>query len=690
MGRRDTSIERRIRKLASAATLKRIRQDREKVSKSLRPLLRTLAARFLDADFDVNALKRAHGIRDNNFSTVFAREVGTPPKAYLNDCRLEVGAWLLERTTLPVGRVAKLCGFDNRTTFGVGFTARSGLSPRDYRRRHGFARIDPAEMERGLSGLLDAERGKGLGRHLLEVGLHLGELYEGFEANLVAVDRALNAAEYDVALALLRRAESLAGEEESFDATAVTARFAVAWHGRGAARAGAGDVDRAFADLARAREAYEAAGELPPRLRCRRQHLERLGVSCETDGALYDALCPACRDALMSDAGRTLREHLHCALEPVPRGLEWFRIACDNCYRVVWRAISAARLGHLDDAFQAAWLCEAAKPLLHDQKSPSSRGRLIAALARVEAGVHGDQNDRLEFCDLALTDAKELGDPLLVARARTWRANVLRAKGALLEARAEVAAAKEACQESPWLAAFHGSMESLLEDSASNYREALRLARSAAELYEPLDLHFFGLMRVQQANALFFLERFEEAIEHDLSALDYLDERRDPIPTTAVVPIHQAVSLGCLGRWDRAELALSRCRFDRETYPGLAASEVFDHACLKLGSGRGREALRDFSESKARFEKLHRPRPAALAVSYSVEANAHLGDRVGAIENAAAALRFFEAAGCTRDTLEALGKLRALLESAEVDVKAVTALVRRLCRANGGWLPEPD
>ena len=63
MSRRDQSVERKLRDQASVATQERIHQDREKVSRTLRPLLRPLAARFLDADFDVNALRLEHGIR---------------------------------------------------------------------------------------------------------------------------------------------------------------------------------------------------------------------------------------------------------------------------------------------------------------------------------------------------------------------------------------------------------------------------------------------------------------------------------------------------------------------------------------------------------------------------------------------------------------------------------------------------
>jgi len=682
---------------AAAAAVARIRADQARFSERLHPLFDTLAARFTAIDFDVNALCRESGFERTQASSWFASEVGKTLKSYLTDCRLRVAADLLAHTTFQVYRVARLSGYVNVKTFSGAFkTWSGGRTPGQYRANPDPGRplrspvADPARVEAAFAGRPSV----GELRELYEETEQLSQALRGlcpepFSEVLAAADHALGAADYNTALTHLTRAERHS-ERGLFAPTEIRVRFAVAWHGCGAAHTLDGDVDRAFIDLANARETYATAGELPLKLRRRRCHLERIGVSCETTGVLYDALCSACRDELKNDAGRSLCEHLRRALEAVPRGLEWFHTACDECYRVVWRAISAARLGLLADAFQAAWLCETAKPHLRDPQAPPSRGRFIAALAQVEASLHGDQNERLKFCDLALADAEQLGDFRLVAEARTWRANVLRAKGELSEARAELATAKEVCQASPWLAALHRRMEGLMEDSATNFRAALRLARDAAGFYESLDSHLVGVLRVHEANALFFLGEYETAIEHDLNALGFLDHRRDPITAHGAVPIHLAISFGSLGRLERAELALSQCQYDRKAYPGLMASEAFTRACLRLEQGRAPEALRCFVEAREGFEELHRARPAALVTSYSVEASARLGDRAGALENAATALRFFEAAGCARDTLEALGKLRTLLESDQVDVKAVSVLVRRLCRENGGWLPEPQ
>ncbi len=91
-----------------------------------------------------------------------------------------------------------------------------------------------------------------------------------------------------------------------------------------------------------------------------------------------------------------------------------------------------------------------------------------------------------------------------------------------------------------------------------------------------------------------------------------------------------------------------------------------------------------------RFERLHRPRDVALAASYSVEAFARRGERAEAIEKAAVALRFFEAAGCGKDAVAELRKLQDLLATDAVDAEAVTLHVRRLAGRHGGWLPEPE
>jgi hypothetical protein len=195
------------------------------------------------------------------------------------------------------------------------------------------------------------------------------------------------------------------------------------------------------------------------------------------------------------------------------------------------------------------------------------------------------------------------------------------------------------------------------------------------------------MVLIQQATAYCYLCEHTESVASSQEALSLLDGRRDPFPGGAI-PVNLAVYHALVGDWESAESTLSTCRFDRHAHPGLAATEVLHRACLELLRGRAREAVRFFADAKERFARLHRPLGAALAASYSVEAHARIGDRAQAIESAAAALHFLQAAGCTQDVLEAAARLRALLEKAQIDVMAVTGGARRLARRHGGWLPE--
>jgi transcriptional regulator GlxA family with amidase domain len=51
----------------------------------------------------------------------------------LRDLRMKRAGYLLEKTDLPVKRVAELVGFASRSAFTRAFEANTGQSPRDFR-----------------------------------------------------------------------------------------------------------------------------------------------------------------------------------------------------------------------------------------------------------------------------------------------------------------------------------------------------------------------------------------------------------------------------------------------------------------------------------------------------------------------------------------------------------------------------
>lgn len=647
----------KLRDRAAQPALQRIRGDSHRVSKELKPLLVLIESRLFDPKLDVNTLWRVSGLNKGRATSRFGEELGVTPWVYITDRRLEVAADLLTSTDLKIYQIGQAVGYDAcHDTFSKAFSRGNGLTPSAYRQSRGARNGKPPGYENTAKA-----------------------------ANLID-DPIIPAAAYGDPGTSRRgasRADEAAGRDRELQELA--ARLGLASHERAVERTRDGDVDRAWDDLALARHCYAAAGRLPPAVKRRRRLMP---VSHSTDAALSSALCPECRARLAGDEGRTVRRHLCRSLLLVPRDLAWFDASCDECYRVVWQAISRARHGLMEDAWKAWWL--SVNVDLDDHAAPPSRGRIIAALDEVEKRVLADQLERKVFCDLAVEDAVAIGDPMLEAGARIWLGGVLRALSEFTEARAELAKTAEASRETPWLAALKERMAGILENDLNNSREALDLLRSAATRYESLDPHVCGLLLMQQASVYFFQSDFEETIALAREALHWLDCRRDPLPANAAVPIHLASSYALLGKWAKAESALEQCRLAEDAGGSIAAAKTFTHACLELLRGRAQVSLRLFAEAKECFEKLNRPLDYALAASYSVEAHARLGDWAGAVENASAALGFFQTAGCSQDAIDALRKLQYLMRAKVIDVTSVTANVRCVTRRLGGWLPEPE
>lgn len=71
----------------------------------------------------------------SQFSEVFRRLTGTPPKAYLLARRLDHAAALLASTDLTVAQAAAMAGFESVPHFHELFRARRGLTPAEYRKK---------------------------------------------------------------------------------------------------------------------------------------------------------------------------------------------------------------------------------------------------------------------------------------------------------------------------------------------------------------------------------------------------------------------------------------------------------------------------------------------------------------------------------------------------------------------------
>jgi len=400
---------------------------------------------------------------------------------------------------------------------------------------------------------------------------------------------------------------------------------------------------------------------------------------------LLEALCRPCREYLLGDVGASLRRHLRDALVLVPTDLEWFQECCDDCHGVTWKAVQLARYGFLSNAWQAWWLAEHAN--LDDPYAHPSVGRYIAALSRVEGLHFQDQSERLAMAERAYAEAKAMGEPLLLAQGRLWVGNCLAASAQFRQAKEKLQIDHHAVAN-PWVAALHHRFSGLLDLYTDDRLKALGLLGAAARIYEGLDLHVYGMLVADMGVVHFDMEQYDAAIELFRRSLGFFDDRRDPLPVHAAIPINLAAATGALGKSHLAWEELGRCRFDRARFPGVAAKEVFTRGCIRLSEDQHQAAVRDFSEAHRRFEELHQAREAALAASYSIESYYVLGEHTKAGMCCLTAARFFEAAGCPVETLRAVARLRAMVQN-KTDARAVVVSVRRLAHRHGGWVPVP-
>ena len=74
-------------------------------------------------------------MRDNTVPIQFHAAVGRPPRAYIEDRRLETAARLLADSELKVWRIGDLVGYGTVQVFSRAFKRWSSLRPSAYRRR---------------------------------------------------------------------------------------------------------------------------------------------------------------------------------------------------------------------------------------------------------------------------------------------------------------------------------------------------------------------------------------------------------------------------------------------------------------------------------------------------------------------------------------------------------------------------
>jgi AraC-like DNA-binding protein len=107
----------------------------------------------LRARTSLSDVARAACLSPFHLLRVFQAAFGQSPHDYMSQCRLERAKFLLERTAIPVTSICLECGFTSLGSFSSLFRTRCGMSPREWRKRHGRVSAENSKIrEVYLSG----------------------------------------------------------------------------------------------------------------------------------------------------------------------------------------------------------------------------------------------------------------------------------------------------------------------------------------------------------------------------------------------------------------------------------------------------------------------------------------------------------------------------------------------------------
>ena len=104
----------------------------------------------ISGDLSIEALAARAAMSCRNFARLFKRETDMTPGDYVEATRVEVARRMLEEGSMPLKKVASLCGFSDQNGLRRAFMRRINVTPVDYRQR--FRPSEPVETTAG--GLL--------------------------------------------------------------------------------------------------------------------------------------------------------------------------------------------------------------------------------------------------------------------------------------------------------------------------------------------------------------------------------------------------------------------------------------------------------------------------------------------------------------------------------------------------------
>ncbi len=116
--------------------LHRLAQEGMGHDSALQPVLAYIEQHYTDWDISNDTLAAQAGISEVYMRQQFRQQMGTSPKQYILERRMDRARQLLSEGSLGIAQIAAACGFSSPANFGVCFRRVTGMTPREYRQRN--------------------------------------------------------------------------------------------------------------------------------------------------------------------------------------------------------------------------------------------------------------------------------------------------------------------------------------------------------------------------------------------------------------------------------------------------------------------------------------------------------------------------------------------------------------------------
>lgn len=103
----------------------------------LKPALSMMYSGYMNPALSVSLLAEHIGVSDTYFRRIFERVMGERPLDFLNKLRISYAKEHLDSGLYMIESVAEMCGFSDSKYFATVFKRIVGISPSEYKRRHG-------------------------------------------------------------------------------------------------------------------------------------------------------------------------------------------------------------------------------------------------------------------------------------------------------------------------------------------------------------------------------------------------------------------------------------------------------------------------------------------------------------------------------------------------------------------------